>query len=201
MGFLSDCFYSLEFEAVTNVLQDFNALNKKLKPTHLGLIARDLRGDHELFLALALTHPQLTKLSASELVGVFGALLAGPMFHFKDKLEVVYKPSDNVSQVVDSLQETLNQVLDVQDKYCLDRPIYIDKRLSGLVEAWAQGQSWAAINEGCSVDEGDIGRLLMRIIDFLKQVVYIEEVWEGIRNNSKLALLEMDRAPVSEVYL
>eukprot|EP01023_Acetabularia_acetabulum_P017996 TRINITY_DN19082_c0_g1_i5.p1 TRINITY_DN19082_c0_g1~~TRINITY_DN19082_c0_g1_i5.p1 ORF type:complete len:736 (+),score=120.93 TRINITY_DN19082_c0_g1_i5:1411-3618(+) len=191
----------LEFQAVKEVLLHFQALNERLKPTDLGMIARELRGDHELFLALALTQPQLTNLSASELAAVLSSLMAGPMFYFKDKVHTSYKATDRVVEIVDSFDKIMEDILDVQEEYDLDRPMYVDKRLCGVVQAWAQGESWSAIVSDCTVDEGDIGRLLMRTIDFLKQVIYIEQLWEGVKSNCKLALLEMDRAPVSEVYL
>lgn len=42
--------------------------------------------------------------------------------------------------------------------------------LSGLVEAWAGGVSWADVMADTSLDDGDMARLLARTADMLKQV-------------------------------
>eukprot|EP01025_Chloroclados_australasicus_P052169 TRINITY_DN60724_c0_g1_i1.p3 TRINITY_DN60724_c0_g1~~TRINITY_DN60724_c0_g1_i1.p3 ORF type:complete len:123 (-),score=21.97 TRINITY_DN60724_c0_g1_i1:130-471(-) len=113
----------------------------------------------------------------------------------------MYTASKEVTEVLQFLQVLQDEVVQVQEQFGLDMPILIDERMCGLVEAWAWGQSWEAIVMGCSLDEGDVARLLMRTIDSLKQILFIKQVWEGVKENCRLALKEMDRAPVSEVYL
>eukprot|EP01025_Chloroclados_australasicus_P031869 TRINITY_DN3226_c0_g3_i1.p1 TRINITY_DN3226_c0_g3~~TRINITY_DN3226_c0_g3_i1.p1 ORF type:complete len:1131 (-),score=184.04 TRINITY_DN3226_c0_g3_i1:275-3667(-) len=190
-----------EFLAVVKVLSKVKALDEKNKPTELGMIARDIRGDNELWYALVLAKPELGKLSPPELAAVLGALLAGSMFSSKTDLKCVYETTGKVLETLDELAILQEKLLQIQEAYRLDRPIAIQPQVCGIVEAWARGQTWEALVEGCDLDEGDLARLLMRIIDFLKQVVYIDQVWEGVRANCKLALMDMDRAPVSEVYV
>jgi superfamily II RNA helicase len=43
-------------------------------------------------------------------------------------------------------------------------------RGAGLVEAWAGGMSWSQATADCSIDEGDVARLLSRTVDLLRQV-------------------------------
>lgn len=46
----------------------------------------------------------------------------------------------------------------------------MDLRLAGLVEAWASGCSWEEVMRDCSLDDGDVARLLTRTTDLLRQV-------------------------------
>ena len=52
----------------------------------------------------------------------------------------------------------------------VDAPLPIDLRLAGLVEAWAAGCEWGEVMADCSLDDGDIVRLLTRTADLLRQV-------------------------------
>ena len=38
------------------------------------------------------------------------------------------------------------------------------------MEAWVGGGSWAQVTQDCSLDQGDVARLLSRTADLLRQV-------------------------------
>lgn len=52
----------------------------------------------------------------------------------------------------------------------MNAPLSVDLRLAGLVEAWASGCSWEEVMKDCSLDDGDVARLLTRTVDLLRQV-------------------------------
>ena len=41
---------------------------------------------------------------------------------------------------------------------------------AGLVEAWVGGSDWDQVTKDCSLDPGDVARLLSRTADLLRQV-------------------------------
>lgn len=61
-------------------------------------------------------------------------------------------------------ESKLDHVIVIQISCCLD------SQFSGMVEAWASGLTWREIMMDCSMDEGDLARLLRRTIDILAQV-------------------------------
>ena len=46
----------------------------------------------------------------------------------------------------------------------------LDATMAGLVEAWALGTPWSTILGLTSLSEGDIIRLLRRVLDLLRQI-------------------------------
>lgn len=41
------------------------------------------------------------------------------------------------------------------------------------MEAWVGGGSWGQVTEDCSLDQGDVARLLSRTSDLLRQVRHV----------------------------
>ena len=54
----------------------------------------------------------------------------------------------------------------------------------GLVEAWVGGSDWDQVTKDCSLDPGDVARLLSRTADLLRQVIPDPEPdpWQGVVN-------------------
>ena len=46
---------------------------------------------------------------------------------------------------------------------------------AGLVEAWVGGSDWDQVTKDCSLDPGDVARLLSRTADLLRQVHHISD--------------------------
>jgi superfamily II RNA helicase len=77
----------------------------------------------------------------------------------------------------------------------------VDLRLAGLVEAWAAGCSWEEIMQDCSLDDGDIARLLTRTLDMLRQVAFCDTLLPPLRRSARQAMVAMDRKPISDLVV
>ena len=53
--------------------------------------------------------------------------------------------------------------------------------------------------QDCSVDDGDIARLLSRTVDLLRQVSYCSDLLPALRSNARRAKQAIDRPPISDL--
>mmetsp|Transcript_34873 Transcript_34873/g.98392 ORF Transcript_34873/g.98392 Transcript_34873/m.98392 type:complete len:765 (+) Transcript_34873:207-2501(+) len=166
--------------------------------TVLGRIAAALKGENELWLASALTADVMYTLSPSELAGAVCALVTSDSVRVKDAA-ASSAGSENVVQAVTALEPAWHQVVSLQQTYRVGRDPVIDVRLAGLAEQWAEGCSWAELMDHCSLDEGDLARLLHRTMDVLNQARGVEELPEEIRRAARAALKSFDRQPISHL--
>lgn len=77
----------------------------------------------------------------------------------------------------------------------------VDLRLAGLVEAWAAGCTWEQLMTDCSLDDGDVARVLSRSVDVLKQVSFVGQLPEATRTAARRAVGAMDRTPISDLVM
>lgn len=70
---------------------------------------------------------------------------------------------------------------------------------AGVVEAWASGATWDQVMADCSLDGGDIARLLSRTMDILRQATYCEALPNETRNAMRRAMNAMARNPITEL--
>lgn len=166
--------------------------------TPLGLVAREVRGSNELWLATALTHEALQILRPPQLAGVISALVA-PDAISRPNIQVDYPPSAEVIAAVEALEPARAELAALQIRAGLDLPVSIDLRLSGVVEGWASGLGWADITADCGLDDGDVARLLMRTVDALRQAAYCEHLLKPLRTSAKAAATAMNRKPISDL--
>jgi len=80
----------------------------------------------------------------------------------------------------------------------------MDPTFAGIIEAWALGVSWSELLTLTSVQEGDLIRLLRRVLDMLRQIPRLPFVPNdrgastALRLNARRAVTLMDRFPVSD---
>jgi superfamily II RNA helicase len=201
-----------EFEAVVNVLEAANAFepveNRLESPTEgtgdrrkftpLGLVAREVRGSNELWLASVLTHESLQSLRPPQLAAVVSALVA-PDSVSRPNVQAAYPPTQEVISAVEALEPIRAELSALQIRAGLDVPVGIDLRLSGIVEGWASGLDWAEVTADCGLDDGDVARLLMRTVDTLRQAAYCEHLLKPLRQSARQAVGAMDRKPISDL--
>ncbi|KAG7672839.1 hypothetical protein Ndes2437B_g02819 [Nannochloris sp. 'desiccata'] len=201
-----------EFESVVNVLEAANAFepveNRLERPadgtgdrrkfTPLGLVAREVRGSNELWLASVLTHESLQNLRPPQLAAVVSALVA-PDSVSRPNIQAAYPPTLEVISAVEALEPVRAELSALQIRAGLDVPVGIDLRLSGIVEGWASGLDWAEVTADCGLDDGDVARLLMRTVDTLRQAAYCEHLLKPLRQSARQAVGAMNRKPISDL--
>eukprot|EP00200_Dunaliella_tertiolecta_P005053 CAMPEP_0202359206 /NCGR_PEP_ID=MMETSP1126-20121109/12588_1 /ASSEMBLY_ACC=CAM_ASM_000457 /TAXON_ID=3047 /ORGANISM="Dunaliella tertiolecta, Strain CCMP1320" /LENGTH=1135 /DNA_ID=CAMNT_0048952565 /DNA_START=212 /DNA_END=3620 /DNA_ORIENTATION=- len=190
------------FTDVVEVLITMGALEANtLRVLPLGLVARNIQGNNELWLALVLTHQAVFGLTGPELAGLLGAILTGEVLKRPSVNWVAYPASPKVVEVVDALEEQRCLMAELQSDAGLgswNDSLLLDLRFAGIVEAWAAGATWAQIMADSSLDDGDVARLLVRTIDLLKQMTYNSTLLPHLREAAMLALRSMDRKPITD---
>ena len=166
--------------------------------TALGRIAAELKGDNELWLALALTSDAMFTLTPSELAGAVCALVTADSVRVKDVLPAS-AGSEAVVAAVTSLEPVWTELTGLQRTFRVGRDPVIDVRLAGLAEQWAEGCAWGELLDLCSLEDGDLARLLNRTMDVLNQVRGIEELPRELRGAAREAARACDRQPISDL--
>ena len=72
-------------------------------------------------------------------------------------------------------------------------------RVSGAIEAWTWGTSWEGVKAICSLEDGDLARLFVRVADLLRQISVCEHVEPGLRSTAKAARYRIYREPIRDV--
>ena len=188
---------SQSFSLKLQELEDRDQL--KFDFTPLGMVARELRGSNELWLAVALTHPALQTLGYQELAAVVSALVAGDAVSRLNNVGSAYPPSQEVINALEALEESRFNVSLAQMRSGIDFPLCLDLTLSGVVEAWASGLGWTEVTGDCNLDDGDVARLLMRTVDALRQAAFCEHILPPLRSAAKTAARRMNRPPISDL--
>ena len=70
---------------------------------------------------------------------------------------------------------------------------------AGVIEAWAAGSSWQDIMKDCSLDDGDVARLLTRTVDLLRHAHFCQGLLPGTRIAARKAMRAMDRNPIADL--
>ena len=184
----------LEFLAFADVLTEFSHL-KDYQPTMLGEIAAAIRGDNELWLALTLESGRMDDLPPHQLAGCMAALVSEKP---RSGTFTRFSTSDDVEDILHALRRVRRRLFKIQRQYEVFVPVWLERKLAGLVEQWALGMSWEELTAGMNLDEGDLVRLLRRTLDVLNQIPHIPHIPGELKNNARRAVTLMDRFPVSE---
>ena len=198
----------VRFERLVTVLSDSGALADG-RPTNLGRLVANIRGDNELLLALCLTHGATATVAAEGSVGEFAALCSALVNESGDKRNafVDHGPSKTVRRATDALWDgVLLPLSDAQYAAGLDgadASLSLDDSAAGLVEAWADGASWAQIAESTSLDHGDLIRLFRRTLDVLKTTAALPldlapDAFAHVAAAARSAADAVDRPPVRD---
>lgn len=184
-----------EFVALIEILRSFGCLDN-LTPTSLGQATAAIRGDNELWLGLSLMSGELDHLDPHHLAAACAALVTEVS---RPDSWTRYDVSDEVLDALSELRGIRRQLFQLQRRYQVALPVWLEDELIGLVEQWALGVDWLELCSNTSLDEGDVVRILRRTLDFLSQIPHVPHVPEQLHVNAVRAIRLLDRFPVNEV--
>ncbi|KAG2444652.1 hypothetical protein HXX76_001396 [Chlamydomonas incerta] len=191
------------FQLTMEILICMDALEANtLRVLPLGLLARNIQGGNELWLAMALSHPALQTLNGPQLAAMLGALISPEVLSKPTAVWAAYPVSPAVEAAVEALEGQRQLLVELQTDAGLTRwndALLVDLRFAGLVEAWASGATWTQVMEDSDMDDGDMARLLIRTIDLLKQLQHNAHLLPELKEAAAEALRGMDRKPVAEI--
>jgi superfamily II RNA helicase len=183
-----------EFLNLIEVLRQVNGLQGVI-PTQIGEAAAAIRGDNELWIGLALLSGYLDPLDPHHLAAVICALVSETP---RSDSWTNYDPADEVVMTLSGLRNTRRQLFQVQRKYLVALPVWMEYEMVGIIEQWALGVTWPELCSNTNLDEGDIVRMLRRTVDLLSQIPYVPHASESIQANARRAIQLLDRFPVNE---
>ncbi len=186
----------LQFMALVGVLQDFDCLQGH-QPTVSGEVVAALRGDNELWLALALLSGECQGCEPHHLAGIVAALVTeSPRSGTYSRLHT----SELVEDVLHGLRGLRRQLFRSQRQHqVFHMPIWFEPGLAGIVEHWAQGIPWETLESNTNLDAGDLVRLIRRSLDLLSQIPHVPHLPQELRENARQAQKMLDRFPISEL--
>jgi superfamily II RNA helicase len=186
--------YWQEFLHIMDVLKHFGALEDN-RPTELGEMAAAIRGDNELWLALALASGEFEHLEPPQFATAFAALVTE---NSRPDSWCRYKLSGRVEEALGGLHNLRRQLFQQQHRRRIDAPIWLEYDLVPLVEQWALQVDWVTLCDHTSLDEGDIVRILRRTLDVLSQIPHVPYISDHLRTTARDAKDLLNRFPVNE---
>jgi len=208
-----------QFQGLLNVLMQFGALTescdskslaaddagKRYELSPLGENALQIRGYNTLWLTLALADPEggalaYANLSPPQLAALVSALVSRDVVSRSASSQIAC--SFEVFSAIKLLDPTARKLEEAQRANGLQEgavPIVIDTEHAGLVEAWASGVKWEEVVASCTLDEGDVARLLRRSTDMLIQLKNTPHLDARVRKNASRAVHAMERSPITDL--
>jgi superfamily II RNA helicase len=183
-----------EFMDLVKILRHFDCLDDT-KPTILGEIAAALRGDNELWLGLAIASEELDHLAPHHFACACAALVTEIS---RPDSWTDYKLSEEVEDALAGLRGIRRQLFQLQRRYQVALPVWLEFEMVSLVEHWALETDWTELCSQTSLDEGDVVRLLRRTLDFLSQIPHVPHISDQLRGTARQAMRLIDRFPVNE---
>jgi len=186
--------YWQQFLDIMAILQHFNGLAHN-RPTDLGEMAAAIRGDNELWLALALASGEFDHLDAPQFAAACAALTTE---NSRPDSWCNYKLSSTVEEALEGLRSIRRELIREQHRRHVIVPVWMEYDLVGLVEQWASETDWPELCENTSLDEGDIVRVLRRTLDVLSQIPHVPYLPNTLRQVARQAKDLMNRYPINE---
>ncbi|NES67777.1 MAG: RNA helicase, partial [Okeania sp. SIO2D1] len=183
-----------EFLNLIEILQYFACLHEVV-PTEIGQACAAIRGDNELWLGLALMSGVLDELDPHHLAAACAALVTEIS---RPDSWSRYDLSMEVDDALGGLRSLRHQLFQVQRRYRVSLPVWLERDLISLVEQWALEVEWQVLVDNTSLDEGDVVRILRRTLDFLSQIPHVPHLSDVLRRNAYRAMQLIDRFPVNE---
>lgn len=149
-----------------------------------------------MWLGLALASGEFDNLAPHHLAAAVAALVTETP---RPDSWVRYVLSTEVETALAGLRSIRRQLFQLQRRYNVALPIWLEYDLVALIEQWALGVEWLDLCSHTSLDEGDVVRLLRRTLDLLSQIPHIPYVSETLHRNAFRAMQLLDRFPVNEV--
>ncbi len=186
--------YWLEFASLMQVLENFECLEDNF-PTPLGQMAAAIRGDNELWLALALASGEFDDLEPQQFAAACAGLL---MENNRPDTWIYYRPSSPAVEALEGLRPLRRRIFQEQRRQDIQIPVWLEWDFIALVEHWALEASWQDLCDNTSLDEGDIVRILRRTLDFLSHISHVPYLSSAVKNTARQAAFLVDRFPVKE---
>lgn len=187
--------YWEEFLSLIEILQHFGCLDNLL-PTALGQVAAAIRGENELWLGLVFASGELDNLDPHHLAASIAALVTETP---RPDSKVNFDLSNEVAEALAKLRGIRRQIFQLQRRYNVALPLWLEFELIALVEQWALGVEWTELCERTTLDEGDVVRILRRTLDLLSQIPHVPNLPNSLQRNAYRAIQLIDRFPVNEV--
>ncbi|MBW4577101.1 MAG: RNA helicase [Aphanothece sp. CMT-3BRIN-NPC111] len=184
-----------EFVDLIEILQRMGAL-QELMPTPLGEAAAAIRGDNELWVGLAMMSGELDNLDPHHLAAAVCALVTETP---RPDSWTNYLPANEVVEALALLRGWRRQLFQLQRRYRVALPVWLEYDLIGIVEQWALGVEWLELCANTSLDEGDVVRILRRTVDLLSQIPHVPHISDSLQRNAYRAIQLIDRFPVNEM--
>jgi superfamily II RNA helicase len=184
-----------EFLNLIEILRAFGCL-EDVKPTILGQATAAIRADNELWVGLALMSGEFDKLDPHHLAAAMCALVTETP---RPDSSTSYSPPEAVIETLANLRGMRRQLFQLQRRYQVALPVWLEYELVGIVEQWALGVEWPVLCSRTTLDEGDVVRMLRRTVDILSQIPHVPTVSNSLRSNAIRAIQLLDRFPVNEV--
>ncbi|MCS7031630.1 MAG: DEAD/DEAH box helicase [Gloeomargarita sp. SKYG116] len=183
-----------DFLSLMDMLTECECL-ESLTPTSLGQTVAALRGDNELWLGLALRSGAFDELSPPHLAAAVAALV---METPRSDSWTNYPLPAPVDAALAQLRPLRRKLFQLQRRYHIGFPLWLEPDLAPLVERWAAGVLWPELCQHTNLDGGDIVRLIRRTMDVLSQIPHAPHLSVPLQTNARLAWEAMNRFPVDE---
>ncbi|MEM1251385.1 MAG: DEAD/DEAH box helicase [Cyanobacteria bacterium P01_H01_bin.21] len=187
--------YWQEFLNLMAVLEAFGGLEES-QPTNFGKLASAIRGENELWLALALGSGEFDHLPPHQFAAACAAIITEIT---RPDTWTRYRTSAAVEEALAGLRATRRQLFQLQRRYQVTLPIPLEWNLIALVEEWALEADWKELCQNTSLDEGDVVRILRRTLDILTQIPHVPFLPSGLKSTARQAAHLMNRFPINEV--
>ncbi len=186
--------YWQEFLNLMAILENFGGLENG-QPTNFGKMAAAIRGENELWLALALGSGEFDHLPPHQFAAVCAAIVTEIT---RPDTWTRYRTSNPVIEALEGLRSTRRQLFQQQRRYQVTLPVPLEWNLIALVEAWALETEWNELCQNTSLDEGDVVRILRRTLDILSQIPHTPFLPNTLKSTARQAAHLINRFPVNE---
>ncbi len=184
--------YWNKFLAHKDILEKMGYLENGY-PTDAGITCSMIRAENELYLSEIILKGILEGIEPYELASVICALVT------EDLRSDVYpnQPiSKNTRKALNRIKEIRRKIAVLQRDYEITTEMYLNSYYCPLVEQWVQDTPWEDIAKQVDSSEGDIVRILKRVVDVLRQLTILPNISEEVKNNAKTAIQCILKEPV-----
>lgn len=164
-------------------------------PTEPGQLTAKVRAENEFFIAQVILSGVLDHLEPGPLAAIVCALMA---YSGRETQQTHLRLSPQAHHAMVEVKSLAKQVDRLQRKHRIDTPVNLNPQYSPLLEAWVQGYSWERLMDSCTMDEGDVFRVIRRTSDMLRQLSRIDQVPLSVSRSASSALDAIHRDPIRE---
>ncbi|MBE9065097.1 DEAD/DEAH box helicase [Leptolyngbya cf. ectocarpi LEGE 11479] len=186
--------YWEEFLNLMAILEEFGGLEND-RPTNFGKMAAAIRGENELWLALALGSGEFDHLPPHQFAAACAAIVTEIT---RPDTWTRYRTSKSVIEALEGLRPLRRQMFQQQRRYQVTLPVALEWNLIALVEQWALETEWNELCRNTSLDEGDVVRILRRTLDILAQIAHVPFLPTTLKSTARQAAYLLNRFPINE---